>query len=149
MHYKIGDEVPGDVTCPGIDWVWTAPGNWMYYPQTAQKAQMAGPSLFNLLEHKSSAERKEYPVKTGVIDYFRDALFRVAKVSYDGNQKHNPGQPTHWARGKSNDHQDCCARHLFCNEAELDAAECAWRALAHLQLLLEKKYNIAPPPGCK
>ena len=139
MQYKIGDEVPGDQVKPGVYWVRTKSGNWMY-----------NPTMFrDLLEGKTSAERKEYPVKTGVIDYFRDALFRVAKVSYDGNQKHNPGQPTHWARGKSNDHQDCCARHLFCNEDELEAAECAWRALAHLQLLLEKKYNIAPPPGCK
>ena len=103
----------------------------------------------DLLAHKTSAERKEYPVKTGVIDYFRDALFRVAKVSYEGNERHNPGQPLHWSRGKSADHGDCAARHMFCNDDEVEAAEAAWRALAHLQLLLEKKYNIAPPPGCK
>ena len=105
--------------------------------------------LHDLLANMASEERKKYPVKTGVIDYFRDALFRMARVSYEGNQKHNPGEPLHWARGKSDDHGDCCARHLFCNDEEQEAAEAAWRACAHLQLLLEKKYHIAPPPGVK
>src|SRR5271166_5361722 len=47
--------------------------------------------LHDLLEKKTSAERKEYPVKSGFFDYFRDAIFRAAKVSFDGNKKHNPG----------------------------------------------------------
>ena len=42
--------------------------------------------------------RKEYPIGEGVLDYFPDALAAVANVSYVGNQQHNPGQPTHWAR---------------------------------------------------
>lgn len=112
-------------------------------------ADVARMMIHDLLEGKSSAERKEYPVKTGFMDYFRDAIFRVAKVSYDGNQQHNPGQPTHWARGKSNDHEDCIARHLLCNDEEQEKAQVAWRALADLQMFLEAKYHIKPPPGCK
>lgn len=105
--------------------------------------------LHDLLDGMLSAERKMYPVYSGFDMYFRDAIFRVARVSYDGNQKHNPGEPIHWARGKSDDHNDCCARHSLCADIEQEAAERAWRAMAHLQLLLEKKYNITPPPGCR
>jgi hypothetical protein len=31
------------------------------------------------------------------LDYFPDALAAVAQISYQGNQKHNPGEPLHWA----------------------------------------------------
>ena len=62
---------------------------------------------------EDSAKRKEYPVFSGLIDYFPDALAEVAHISYIGNQKHNPGQPLHWSRDKSNDHLDCIARHLL------------------------------------
>ena len=101
----------------------------------------------DLLQGKTSAQRKEYPVKTGFMDYFRDAVFRVANVSYVGNQQHNPGQPTHWARGKSADHGDCLARHMLCNDDEEHMAQAAWRAMADLQIFLENKYGIKPPPG--
>jgi hypothetical protein len=103
--------------------------------------------LPNLIEDMSSEERKKYPVKTGFLDYFRDAVFRVARVSYEGNQKHNPGEATHWARGKSDDHEDCLARHFLANADEEHKANTAWRAMADLQLFLEKKYDIKPPPG--
>lgn len=87
--------------------------------------------------------RKEYPVGTGVIDYFPDALAEVAKVSYVGNQQHNPGQPLHWERGKSPDHPDCLIRH-FIERGKMDndnvrhSAKMAWRALAILQLEIEE-----------
>src|SRR5258708_31376733 len=54
-----------------------------------------------------------YPITTGLLDYFPDACALVAEVSFLGNQKHNPGEPLHWARGKSMDHADCIARHLI------------------------------------
>jgi hypothetical protein len=109
--------------------------------------------LPNLIERLSSEERKKYPVKSGVFDYFRDALFRLARVSYDGNEKHNKGEPLHWSRGKSADHEDCAARHLLAyapqdqdDAVEEHLANLAWRSLAELQLFLEKKYSIVPPP---
>ena len=43
-------------------------------------------------------ERKVYPVASGVLDYFPDALVAIAHVSYKGNEQHNPGQPLNWAR---------------------------------------------------
>lgn len=92
-----------------------------------------------------SAARKQYPIATGVFDYFPDALAAIALVSYAGNQKHNPGEPMHWARGKSDDHPDCMIRH-FKQRGQLDdiggisvrhSAQMAWRALAILQLEIE------------
>jgi hypothetical protein len=90
-----------------------------------------------------SAERKRIPLCTGVLDYFSAALAEVAKVSHAGNEKHNPGQPLHWSREKSNDHADCILRHLM-ERGKVDAstgmrhsAEMAWRALALLEEELE------------
>ena len=60
-----------------------------------------------------SGERKNVPLFSGCIAYFSAALAGVARHSKRGNDKHNPGQPLHWSRGKSNDHADCVARHLL------------------------------------
>lgn len=90
-----------------------------------------------------SAARKSLPLATGVIDYFPAALAAVAEVSRVGNDKHNPGQPLHHARGKSMDHADAIARHLV-DRGQVDpdtglshSAELAWRSLALLQEELE------------
>ena len=113
---------------------------------------MKAKALPNLIEQLSSEERKKYPVKSGVFDYFRDAIFRLARVSYDGNEKHNKGEQLHWSRDKSNDHMDCAARHMLAYGNEQDdpteehLANLAWRSLAELQIFLEKKYHIDPPP---
>jgi hypothetical protein len=58
-----------------------------------------------------SAARKNVPVHTGCYCYFPAALAGVAKHSKAGNDKHNPGEEMHHARGKSSDHADCIARH--------------------------------------
>jgi len=87
-------------------------------------------------------ERKQYPVASGVLDYFPDALVAVAHVSWQGNEQHNPGQPLHWARSKSADEADTMLRH-FLERGSLDkdgirhTAKMAWRALALLQKELE------------
>ena len=89
-----------------------------------------------------AAERKKVPLGTGVLDYFPAALAEVAKISYAGNQQHNPGEPLHWARGKSTDQADTMLRH-FLERGTLDSdgqrhsAKMCWRALAILQLELE------------
>lgn len=90
-----------------------------------------------------SQERKDIPIVRGCLDYFPAALAEIAKVSKAGNDKHNPGQPMHHARGKSTDHADCIARHLF-ERGTIDpedglrhSAKVAWRALALLQEELE------------
>lgn len=92
----------------------------------------------------SAAERKQHPIGTGVLDYFPDALMAVAKCSWQGNNQHNPGQPLHWAREKSTDQADCVIRH-FLERGTMDSdgirhsAKMAWRALALLQLEIEKE----------
>lgn len=90
-----------------------------------------------------SQARKDTPIARGVLDYFPAALAAVARVSKAGNDKHNPGQEMHHARGKSADHADCIARHLL-ERGTIDAedglphsAKLAWRALALLQEELE------------
>jgi hypothetical protein len=95
-----------------------------------------------------SAERKNTPLVTGVLDYFPAALAAVARLSKFGNDKHNPGEPLNWARGKSMDHADCIGRHLVDRgiidpETKMShTVEIAWRALAMLQL--EEEANGAP-----
>lgn len=87
-------------------------------------------------------ERKQVPLAGGVFDYFTSALVEVAKVSFKGNEQHNPGQPLHWSRGKSADHADTMLRH-FIERGTVDtdgvrhSAKMVWRALAVLQLELE------------
>jgi len=80
-----------------------------------------------------------------VLDYFPAALAAVAELSRAGNDKHNPGEELHWARGKSMDHADCIIRHLV-DRGKLDPEDgilhdvkVAWRALALLQEELEKR----------
>ena len=92
------------------------------------------------------------PVVSGVLDYFPDAIAAVAYVSYLGNQKHNPGEPLHWARGKSDDHIDCLGRHLLSRDGVdqdgiMEFAEMVWRAMAALQLHIEKVHKLPAPPG--
>lgn len=87
---------------------------------------------------EDSAERKAIPITSGVLDYFPNAIAAVAVVSKFGNTKHNPGEPLHWSRGKSNDHADCVARHLMGRgtvgkDGIRHSAELAWRALALLE----------------
>jgi hypothetical protein len=86
--------------------------------------------------------RKDTPIATGVLDYFPLAIAELARVSKAGNDQHNPGQPLHWDRSKSQDHADCIIRHLI-DRGTVDedgmrhSAKVAWRALALLQVELE------------
>lgn len=91
----------------------------------------------------SSDERKEAPVYGGFTNYFPDAMVAVAAHSKVANDKHNPGEPLHWSKGKSNDHADCVARHLL-DVGRIDpetgkshTIALAWRAMALLQTELE------------
>lgn len=88
--------------------------------------------------------RDDYPLFTGLLAYFPHALSEVARCSKVGNDQHNPGEPLHWARGKSDDHLDALARHaLEAGKIDSDgvrhSAKVAWRALANLQLELERE----------
>jgi len=100
-----------------------------------------------------SARRKGFPMCRGLLDYFPDALAAVAEHSRKGNDKHNPGEELHHARGKSMDHADCIMRHLA-NRGGMDgdsreSVALAWRALALLQEELEQAYDLPLPRGAR
>ncbi len=92
-------------------------------------------------------ERKNVPIYTGFMVYFMLAIIEVTKISVRGNEQHNPGSDLHWDRGKSKDERDSQARHLLDQavpDLSLDdeikhAAAGAWRAMANLQKLCEKR----------
>lgn len=108
--------------------------------------------------------RKSIPVFEGVVMYFPKALAAVAEVSEIGNKQHNPGQPLHWARGKSMDQYNTALRHMMdhrmgggrnpqtkatANNGWLlqakdkdgvrHLAKAAWRVLAALELSIEEE----------
>jgi hypothetical protein len=110
---------------------------------------------------ESSKERKDFPLYSGTIKYFPKALAEVAYICKIGNDKHNPGQPLHHARGKSMDHADCIARHLIDLNEDFgkgvgrdengvpQVAYIAWRALALAQEWYEKNAGAPLAPGAK
>lgn len=108
-------------------------------------------TVYNLIEEVTEQPpeptRKDYPVTTGCLHYFPDALMAVARCSLIGNDQHNPGEPLHWAVDKSNDHLDCLGRHLL-DAGEMDDdgilhdVKVAWRALANLQTVINEGKDV-------
>jgi len=93
--------------------------------------------------------RKGMPVYRGVLTYFPDALKEVSKVSLAGNKQHHPDKPLHWDKSKSTDNADALVRHLIDHtqnpiddDGYLHLAKVAWRALATLQIYLEREKDI-------
>lgn len=95
--------------------------------------------------------RKQYPIGTGFLDYFPDAVAAVSEVSFVGNVQHNgPESPLFWNREKSGDESDALLRH-FVRRGTWDydklpdgssirirhSAKMAWRAFALLQKEIE------------
>lgn len=104
--------------------------------------------LLDTIEYKrqlsESKKRKDAPVNSGFMQYFPNAIMEVARLSKAGNDKHNPNEPLHWAKQKSNDHGDCLCRHqLEVGTIDSDgfdhAVKVAWRAMAQLEILLTDK----------
>lgn len=94
-----------------------------------------------------AAERKKFPVGSGVLDYFPDAIVAVSQVSYLGNEQHNPGKPLNWNRSKSGDESDTMIRHYLQRgtidtDGQRHSAKMAWRALAILQKEIEEDLGI-------
>jgi len=110
---------------------------------------------------ESSSERKDYPLYRGVLRYFPAAIAAAARVSKIGNDKHNPGQELHHARGKSADHGDCILRHMmdldedyghgkgYDESGNPQVAYIVWRALALAQEWFEVNQGAPLAPGAK
>ena len=100
--------------------------------------------------------RKGIPIYSGFIKYFPRAIAAVAELSRKGNDQHNPGKPLHWDRSKSGDELDAQCRHMLDmaldgeDAADTDevyhATKNAWRSLANLEKLLEKKADPLDEP---
>lgn len=92
-------------------------------------------------------ERKRTPIFSGLRKYFPLAMAAISRVSWAGNEQHNPGEPLHWARGKSDDHLDAADRHLteyamgnpYDEDGEAHLAKASWRINAQLQLDEEQR----------
>jgi hypothetical protein len=103
---------------------------------------------------EDDAERSKFPLFDGALAYFPNAIAYVAYISKMGSEKHNPGQPMHWARNKSTDHENKIARHLV-DAGKLDSAgvrhsgNLAWRSLALLQTELEQAGLCPPSPASR
>jgi hypothetical protein len=94
------------------------------------------------------AERKMFPIASGLMDYFPDALAAIAYISYVGNEQHNKGKPLHWDRAKSGDEADTMLRHFlqrgtWDTDGTRHSAKMAWRALALLQKEIEQETQNA------
>lgn len=138
----------GDVCATGYDCIRSGFESGLYrlvsYAPSPKKAAVNPADWLNSL---SSEERKEVAVSRGLYAYFPDALALIARHSVRANEKHNPGQPVHWSREKSSDHEDCIARHSLSVAIDPDSLDgdaphilCrAWRSLAALQLWIEAK----------
>jgi hypothetical protein len=106
-----------------------------------------------------SATRKLMPIATGCLSYFPDALLLVSWISRVGNEKHNPGEPLHWDKSKSQDEKDAEVRHMldYFRDVPPDPgleplgklghlASKAWRALGDLQRACDAERAAASAP---
>lgn len=89
---------------------------------------------------------------TGVLDYFPDAIAAVAEASRLGNDQHAPGEPLHWARGKSTDQLNTAVRHMIQRggrdtDGGRHLAKAAWRILAALQEEIEAEHRSDTIPA--
>lgn len=133
---------------------WLVLGNPEDLEQAALACVVGLQKLQELLTGCPTLDRHEPGDMLDMLQLYDVALMEVARLSKHGNDKHNPGDPLHWSRGKSNDHRDTIARHLL-QYAEMDddtflhAAKMVWRLLAYLQILIEQKLNLPPSRGSR
>lgn len=114
------------------------------------------------------ASRKALPIFDVLTKYFPRAVLELVKVCVVGNEQHNPGEPLHWARGKSMDQMNSIQRHLMDyglgkrvendpattrwkdgrgpSVRTLVLAHVIWRACAQLELDLEAESAAEAPP---
>src|SRR6185436_4157756 len=91
-------------------------------------------------------ERKQLQLYTFMFHYFPDAWLEVVRIARLGNEQHNPGEPLHWARGKSTDQMNAAFNHVFDygagqrvdSDGGYHLAKAIWRLMAQLQLDVEQ-----------
>lgn len=117
---------------------------------------------------RDSEARKEIRLLAAFLNYIPAAAVKFAQHSLANNEKHNPGEPVHHARGKSGDHEECLLRHLMdlqdikaamerspVVDPELvkllisEATAEFWRSGVFLQELCEKYEGAPLAPGAR
>ena len=108
-----------------------------------QPLQAPSPNTFTMSQPlpTDSAERKTYPIYSGFINYFPNAVAEVSHLSYKGNLQHHPDKPLHWDMDKSTDELDALMRHII----DEDWVHVAWRAMANLERKLTGKCTYTQP----
>jgi hypothetical protein len=89
--------------------------------------------------------REQFPLYDYMHGYFPDAYLEEVRVSWVGNEQHNPGERMHWARDKSSDHMNKAMRHIASygsgekkdTDNTYHLAKAIWRLKARLQLDIE------------
>lgn len=76
--------------------------------------------MINLTLGTDHAARKATRLVRGFLGYFLASVAGCARHAERGNAQHNKGEPLHWARGKSMDHDECILRHT-CDIADIEA----------------------------
>jgi len=149
--HRCEKDLAGDKTGTGawlgyMDWIEALHGYiWEEWVDNRKLGIGGAPTRATTLPTEPDA-RKQFPVASGFLDYFPDAVCAVANLSYVGNLQHNGDQPLHWARGKSTDEADTMMRH-FLQRGTLDtdgvrhSVKMVWRALAFLQKELEQEVS--------
>lgn len=100
-------------------------------------------------------ERKALQLYTFMFKYFPDAWLEVVRIARIGNEQHNPGEPLHWARGKSTDQMNAAFNHIFDyglgervdTDGGYHLAKAIWRLSAQLQLDIEASRALQTPPA--
>lgn len=121
--------------------------NWRPKEEETPEVEEKGEQQLSLPD--DDKVRLDYPMFDGLLAYFPNALAEVSKVSKIGNDQHNPGQPMHWDRSKSQDHENKILRHLT-DVGKKDgrgvrhSVRLAWRALALAQEELEREEGLPP-----
>lgn len=114
-------------------------GNHSFHRNWTQKELEA----YRLRLPVSRSARKKAPMAEGLLDYFPDALYDIARLSTIGNVQHNGDEPLHWARGKGGSNRDEMIRHTLESrtidtDKVMHATKAAWRAIAEAQLAIEQ-----------
>lgn len=113
---------------------------------------MSKDPLYDILVKDDSASRKLAPVHAGFMRYFPNGMKAIACMSRMANAKHNPGEELGWSWNRSDDHEDCVARHSL-DGTKLDEFNLphivarGWRAMAALEKALVEHYDLDLPPA--
>ena len=110
---------------------------------SALQDELSAPSELLSAPSELVSMRTEYPF-SAMLKRFGHALACIARLSLAMNEIHCPGQPLHWSdKSKASDHGDPLMRHAMQRgardtDSHRHTAKAAWRALAFLQVALEK-----------